>query len=170
MNEAIIVELRFFFTSVIWGMVLLIIYDVLRILRRVIKHNAFVISIQDIIYWVVSSVLIFHMMYNQNNGIIRGFAILAMLLGMIIYHIIFSDFLVDGISGIINKVISTIYKIIRKIIHILLSPFRFIGKKLMIFFRFIFKKLKKLGRFILNRLKKIRKSDKIAVSDNEKGD
>jgi spore cortex biosynthesis protein YabQ len=170
MNEAIIVELRFFFTSVIWGMVLLIIYDVLRILRRVIKHNAFVISIQDIIYWVVSSVLIFHMMYNQNNGIIRGFAILAMLLGMIIYHIIFSDFLVDGISGIINKVISTIYKIIRKTIHILLSPFRFIGKKLMIFFRFIFKKLKKLGRFILNRLKKIRKSDKIAVSDNEKGD
>jgi spore cortex biosynthesis protein YabQ len=170
MNKAILVELRFFLTSVIWGMVLLVIYDVLRILRRVIKHNAFFVAFQDIIYWVVSSVLIFHMMYNQNNGIIRGFAILAMLLGMIIYHGIFSEFLVEGISSVINKVIYTIYKIISKTIHIILSPFRFIGKRLMIFFRFIFKKFKKLGLFILNRLKKIRKSDKIAVSDDEKGD
>ena len=110
MNDAIMVELRFFGTSVLWGVILLILYDLLRIFRRVIIHNGFFVAFEDLIYWVVSGLLIFHMMYQQNNGIIRGFAILAMLIGMTLYHSVFSELFVNIISTLLNEIINLIWK------------------------------------------------------------
>lgn len=164
MNKAILVELRFFGTSVLWGALLLVIYDVLRIIRRILVHNGFFIAFEDLIYWVISSLLIFHMMYQQNNGIIRGFAILAMLLGMMIYHSLFSELLVDTISGSINKIIS----LIGKLIALIFRPVIFLFRKIKRIFVWIFDKIKKFNHFLLKTLKKIFKSGKIAVSENEK--
>lgn len=166
MNDAIMVELRFFGTSIVWGVLLLIFYDVLRILRRVIIHNGFFVAFQDLIYWVISSLLIFHMMYVQNNGIIRGFSIVAMLLGMLIYHWVLSELVVDTISGIINKIIN----LIGKFITLVFKPVIFLFRKIKKIFLWIFSKIKKFMHFLLNALKKIWKSSKITVSENEKGD
>ncbi len=166
MNDAIMVELRFFGTSALWGVLLLTFYDALRILRRVISHNGFFVALQDIMYWVISGVLIFHMMYKQNNGIIRGFAILAMLLGMIIYHTVISDKLVDTISGILNKMI----ELSGKLILLFFKPVRFLLRKMKRIFIWLFSKIKRFNHFLLKSLKNIWKSGKIAVSENEKGD
>ncbi|QHQ60491.1 spore cortex biosynthesis protein YabQ [Anaerocolumna sedimenticola] len=166
MNDAIMVELRFFGTSVLWGIILLILYDVLRIFRRVIIHNGFFIAFEDLIYWVVSSLLIFHMMYQQNNGIIRGFAILAMLIGMILYHSVFSELFVNTISTLLNQIINLTWKLFA----LILRPFRFIFRKIKRLFMWIFSKIKKFIQFLFKSLKKLKKSSKITVSDNEKGD
>jgi spore cortex biosynthesis protein YabQ len=166
MNDAIMVELRFFGTSVLWGVILLIVYDVLRIIRRIIIHNGFFVAFEDLIYWVVSSLLIFRMMYQQNNGIIRGFAILAMLLGMILYHSIFSEILVDAISGLFNKIID----LIGKFISLIFRPVRFLLRKIKKLFLWSFSKIKKFILFLLKTLKKFWKSSKIAVSENENDD
>lgn len=166
MNQAIIAELRFFGTSVVWGMLLLVIYDLLRIIRRVVKHNNFFVALQDILYWVTCSLLIFIMMYRQNNGIIRGFSILAMLLGMLIYHSLLSEYVVNAISTILN----TIIRYIGKLIHLIITPFRFVFLKIVHLFRWLFSKFKKLNNNLVKLLKKVRKSSKIAVSENEKGD
>lgn len=163
MNDAIMVELRFFCTSVFWGVLLLIFYDVLRIIRRIINHNGFFIAFEDLIYWVVSSLLIFRMMYRQNNGIIRGFAILAMLLGMILYHSALSEFLVDNISGLINKVLALIWKMI----GIILFPIKWILGRIKRIFVWIYDKIKKFIHFLIKILKKFRKSSKMAVSEKE---
>jgi spore cortex biosynthesis protein YabQ len=109
MNPAITIELQFFLTSILWGGILLLIYDILRIFRRVIKHGAFLIAVQDMIFWVAASLFIFSMIYRENNGIIRGYSILGMMLGSILYHFALSDFLV---------------KLISKLIQTLLSPFK----------------------------------------------
>jgi spore cortex biosynthesis protein YabQ len=166
MNAAILVELRFFGMSFYWGMFLLLIYDLLRILRRIVKHNNFFITVEDVIYWITDSVLIFRMMYQQNNGIIRGFSILAMLLGMLFYHAVFSEFLVRVISGIINKITAYIIKFI----NLLLTPFFFIFSRISRFFLWIKIKMRNMYHYFLNSLKNKRKSGKIAVSENEKGD
>lgn len=166
MNDAIMIELRFFCTSVLWGVLLLVFYDVLRIIRRIIAHNGFFIALEDLIYWVISSLLIFRMMYRQNNGIIRGFAILAMLLGMILYHSALSELLVDMISGMINKIIG----LIGKVIIFILKPFKFLFCGIKRIFVWIFSKIKKFLHFLLKILKKFWKSSKIAVSENEKDD
>ncbi|MDF2608985.1 MAG: hypothetical protein K0R92_459 [Lachnospiraceae bacterium] len=166
MNEAIFLELRFFGASILWGIILLIIYDFLRIIRRIVKHNSIMIGMQDIIYWLICSILIFRMMYQQNDGIIRGFSILAILLGMIFYHYTISDRLVNLISNSINAILEFICKVLRFIC----SPFIFLFKKILKILSWVFGKLKKLFNYFIKILKKIFKSSKITVSEEEKGD
>ena len=166
MNEAIVVELRFFTASVIWGMLLIVFYDTLRIFRRVIKHNRFFVAIEDILYWIICSVLIFRMMYKQNNGIIRGFSIAAMLLGMLIFHHAISDFFVNILSVVIYKFL----RVIGSMLKIIFTPFYFIIKKISKIVLWIFNKMKKIRNNLSTVLKKNKKSSKMAVSDDEKGD
>lgn len=140
MNEAIIVELEFFVVSILWGGIIIAFYDCLRIIRKVIKHNGFFIALEDVLYWVVSSLLIFNMMYKQNNGIIRTFSILAMFIGMMLYYNLLSELLVEKISFILIK--------IKKIV----------------------KKLKKVAYIKIKRLKNKVKSSKILLSGYGEGD
>lgn len=163
MNGAILGELRFFVTSIIWGVLLLIIYDCLRIERRLISHNGFFIGLEDMIYWVVSSVLIFHMMYKQNDGIIRGFSIIGMLLGMLVYHNSISSYFVDIISKVLIKIKKTIFIVINTI----LKPFLYLTGKLRKALGYFVGIVKKVVHNLQKRLKKIRKTSKITVNDNK---
>lgn len=139
MNAAITLELQFFLVSILWGAILLIVYDVLRIFRRIIAHNALFIALEDIIFWVIASVFIFTMIFSLNNGTIRGFSIMGMGIGMTLYHYIFSEWVV---------------KLISKLIQILLSPIRFVIKQIIKMYHYVERKLKKIFRFLYNRLKK----------------
>ena len=93
-------------------------------------------AIEDILYWIVSAVLIFRMMYVRNNGIIRGFSLIGILLGMILYKYSISEFLVEKVSKEIHIIIGWI----RKLIHILTQPARYFIRKIKAFGRFIKKK------------------------------
>ncbi len=126
MNQYINMEVKFFLMSIAWGAILLIIYDCIRIFRKVIKHGAVLMSLEDIIYWTISAVLIFRMMYQLNDGIIRGFSLLGILLGMVIYKYSISEFIVNGISFVLIKT----KHFLLKMIHIILKPIQFIERKI----------------------------------------
>jgi spore cortex biosynthesis protein YabQ len=148
MNPAITIELQFFLISILWGGILLLAYDVLRILRRLVKHGVFLVAVQDLIFWLVASLFIFTMIYRENNGIIRGFSIIGMMLGIILYHFSISDILVKAVT---------------KLIQTLLSPFKAAIHQVIRFLRFLWTKGKKGINNLLFRLKKIRKSVKITL-------
>jgi spore cortex biosynthesis protein YabQ len=167
MKLVIINELRFFLNSILWGVILLVIYDVFRIIRKIIKHNAFFVAIQDIIYWIVCSILIFNMMYEQNNGIIRAFAVLAIVIGMLLYHGSVSDMVVDFISMVINKVIHFVNVVLGTVINTILWPFKFIFKKIRRFVLFILKKVRKLVLALIKPLKIKKKKVKMELSENQ---
>ena len=132
MNHAITMELQFFLISILWGAIVLFAYDCrrlrpgrflaaydgFRIIRRIIRHNGFFLAIEDLIFWMIAGLFIFSMIYRENNGVIRGFSVMGMAIGMVLYHYILSDFLVSFIT---------------KIIRALLRPFRFIIKKIKVF-------------------------------------
>lgn len=101
MYQGITIEMHFFLTSILWGVLVLLAYDQLRILRRIIRHNSFFVAIQDLLFWVLASVFIFAMIYVENSGIIRGFSVMGMVIGMIIYHYILSDWIVILVSRMI---------------------------------------------------------------------
>lgn len=149
MNHAISIELKFFLISVLWGCILLLIYDCLRIFRRLIKHDSFFIALEDLIFWVAASLYIFAMIYKQNNGIIRGFSVMGMAIGMVLYHYIASDFLVNMIT---------------KLLRTLISPFSYAIKKVRQAVKFIINKFGKAINFIIRRLKNYQKSVKITLN------
>lgn len=149
MNAAITIELKLFLLSVLWGVLILLIYDIIRIIRRLINHNIIITTIQDILFWITVSLFIFAMLYINNDGIIRGFSVIGMGIGMILYHSMLSDWIVINIT---------------KIIQILLKPLRmllgFLKKALVKLLRIV----RRAERFLLNRLKKSVKSVKIKLN------
>ncbi|HKL80395.1 MAG TPA: spore cortex biosynthesis protein YabQ [Mobilitalea sp.] len=149
MNEAITVELHFFLTSILWGAIILLVYDILRILRRLIPHNSFFQAFEDMIFWVLASVFIFAMIYTMNNGTIRGFSVIGMGIGMVLYHYVLSDYIVLWST---------------KLLRLLLTPVTFfIGQIKTALKKLAFKCNKATEKF-LSRLKKQIKSVKIALA------
>ncbi len=169
MNEAITVELRFFLISIYWGGLILVIYDLLRILRNIIRHNKIIIAIEDILYWIICGILIFQMMYKHYNGIIRAFSILGMFIGMVIYQYIFSDFIVTNISTLLKKVLSLTLRILtllfKPIIWIKNLIYKIFGKRV----RKVIDKFKKRLYFTIKSLKNHFKSSKISLNGVGKG-
>ncbi|MHB8131733.1 MAG: spore cortex biosynthesis protein YabQ [Mobilitalea sp.] len=149
MNHAITIELQFFLISILWGGILLLVYDGLRIVRRLIKHDSFFLAVEDLIFWVLASVFIFAMMYRENNGIIRGFSVMGMAIGMVLYHYIFSEILVN---------------IITKFIRTLIRPFTMAYNKTKKFVLFLMSKAKNAIKLLLMQLIKWMKSVRIALT------
>lgn len=85
MSARIVGELEFFARSFVWGIFITLVYDCLRLFRQAVHHGNVWVALEDLLYWVVYALLLFRMMYLENDGMIRGFALLAVLLGMLLY-------------------------------------------------------------------------------------
>lgn len=86
---------------------MMIAYDGIRIFRRILPHNTAAVAIEDLLYWLASGVLIFRMLYLENSGAIRGFAIAAVVLGMVMYL---------QLSKILKKVGKKLHSSVKKVI------------------------------------------------------
>ena len=77
----------FLMHSLNMGVYLSLIYDGFRILRRVFSHNDLLISLEDIAFWIYAAGAVFMLMYRESNGMLRWFAILGGLFGVLVYQI-----------------------------------------------------------------------------------
>ncbi len=153
MNEEIIMQLQFFAISILWGGIILLIYDVLRIFRRLKKHGNIMIAAQDILFWIAASIFIFVMIYQVNNGIIRGFCVMGMAIGMVIYHFIISELFVEMVT---------------RLFRLLLKPFGIAFGFIRKAGRAVGTRGKKAVKFIKSQLKKGMKSVKISGEKSKK--
>ena len=48
-------------------------YDGIRVVRRIFPHGIFMISLEDLVYWLVISFCFFLHLCQVNNGKIRGY-------------------------------------------------------------------------------------------------
>lgn len=132
-SAAIGAEAMFFLASVLEGVGLVLVYDIFRIIRRVIKHGNIWIGMEDIFYWLFCTVSVFLMLYRENDGMMRAFSFLGIMFGIAIYYFLFSRFVI-------------------KIGVLVLTPFSKIGKKILFFFRKVLKKVYKTIRMGLCKL------------------
>lgn len=90
MSMAILYEIQLLTASLAVGVLLMAVYDVLRLFRAAVRHGIIWTGIEDACYWIFSGTVTFILLFNQNDGILRGFAILGVLTGMIAYNVIIS--------------------------------------------------------------------------------
>lgn len=125
MSQDIIKEIAFLLNFVLLGVLITFVYDWFLILRRLIRHNIFWISVEDLIFWIGCAVSVFGMLYRLNNGIVRWFAVAGAAVGMLLYKKTISHFLIKIATKILSRVIS----IAGKIIAVLFKPVRFLAAK-----------------------------------------
>ncbi len=140
-SETIVQEAVFLGTAILAGAGLFFLYDILRIFRRIVPHGNIWIGAEDFLYWLVCTGVVFVMLYQENDGMVRGFALGGVILGMFLYILLLSRLVVK-----VNvRVIRTVLGFLGKVLRIVLHPFRWIWKKVWGFFR---KQLKKFIRAV----------------------
>ena len=114
-------ENEFLLHAFLLGVFVTLLYDLLRILRRIVPHNLFFVSVEDLGFWVYCGAEVFLLMYRESNGTLRWFAVFGALLGMALYRKLCSPFLVKYVSMILGKVLGWLSWPLRKLM-------RFAGK------------------------------------------
>lgn len=118
-------ENEFLMHSLLMGAFITFVYDLLRILRRAVPHGRFVVSMEDLAFWVYCGAQVFLLMYRESNGTLRWFAVLGALTGMLVYRKTASPLLVKYVSRLLTWVLGLCGKILRW----LLRPLGFAGRK-----------------------------------------
>ena len=85
MAGGIVFELQFFGKALLCGAALAFSYEGLKLFRRLVSHGTVWMALEDLAYWLICGFLIFRMLYRENSGAVRGFAIAAVVLGMLLY-------------------------------------------------------------------------------------
>ncbi len=128
-SESILTEADFFAISILSGCFMVFVYDALRVFRRLIRHGVVWVAIEDILYWVSCALLIFAMLYQKNDGLIRGFAIAGIVVGMLVYNHFISPRVVKGIVFLVQWLIKIFTFPIRFLVGKLKKPVGRLHKK-----------------------------------------
>lgn len=158
-SENIFHELDFFAVSFALGIVLVLVYDCLRIFRRLVRHGVVWISLEDLCYWIFTAFVIFAMLYQKNDGLIRGFSIGGIVLGMLLYNQMISRYTVKYISCALKKVI----RFVQKVTGFILTPFRKAAKTASNKCSILARKGRKFKKNLRKRLKRAAKLIKIGI-------
>ena len=77
------------------GVKLTLLYDVICMFRFLISHNDFFVSVEDFFFWFYAAVLVFELQLGQSDGVLRGFTVLGMFVGMFLYSKLIGEKLVN---------------------------------------------------------------------------
>jgi spore cortex biosynthesis protein YabQ len=106
------------------GLIIGIIFDFFRILRRSFKTGSVLTSLEDIIFWIIVGAIVLYSIFTFNNGEIRGYMFLGISLGIAFYMFTISSFIIK-----INvKIIKFIKKILFIILNIIIKPLKTVIK------------------------------------------
>ena len=119
-------QLYLFLIFITNGIIIGLLFDSFRILRKAIKTSDFITYIEDALFWILTGLIILYSIFVHNNGEIRLFMFIAILIGLVLYIIFVSKFILKISLTIIN----IIKKIFLSIFHIVEIQFKAIGKLL----------------------------------------
>lgn len=96
-------ELLFFCRAFWAGACLAAGYELLRIFRSLLSHSPFWTGVEDILYWCGTGIYLFGMIYRENDGVIRIYALLAVCLGALVLHAGPGNLLVTWLPRVFGK-------------------------------------------------------------------
>ncbi|RCX17869.1 spore cortex biosynthesis protein YabQ [Anaerobacterium chartisolvens] len=104
-------QAHIFLCAVVGGMIIGFIYDIFRIKRRTVRTRIIATNMEDLVYWLIVTLVMFIIVYYSNDGEIRGYIFAGTILGVTLY--------VVALSRIVMKLFLTAIKIISKILKII---------------------------------------------------
>ena len=124
MQNDTINQLYVFGIFILNGLLIGILFDIFRISRKTFKTSNLITYVEDILFWILTGLLLLFSIFKFNNGEIRGYIFLGILIGIFSYMLFISKYFIY-----INvKIINTIKYIISLIIKILLYPLKLLYK------------------------------------------
>lgn len=113
-----------FLIFTIEGIIIGLIFDIFRILRKSFKTNDIVTYVEDILFWLITGFLILYSIFIFNYGEIRFFMFVGIFLGAMFYMLLISRYVIKisvSVIDFLKRTIIFILKIVR-------FPFEFVYK------------------------------------------
>lgn len=105
------------------GVAIGLLFDFFRILRKTIKTNDIFTYIEDILFWILTGIIIILAMFYFCDGQLRFFMVMGIILGTVIYIFTISRyvikvsvFIINFVKKIIGYPFVIIYQFIKRII------------------------------------------------------
>lgn len=126
-----------FLVFILNGVIIGILFDIFRILRKSFQTADIVTYIEDFLFWILSGIITLFMIFKFNSGELRFYILVGIILGVSLYLLTFSKyfikinvFLINLIKLITEKIVSAVFypiKVILKLLRkIFLRPISFI--------------------------------------------
>ncbi len=136
-------QIYLFLIYIFNGLLISILFDIFRILRKSFKTNNFITSLEDIFFWILTAIIILYSIFKFNDGELRGYLFVGIAFGVVIYMLLFSKVFIKinlYIINILKKIFYYIFIIpilfVKKILtKVLISPINNIINKLMSFLK-----------------------------------
>ena len=96
-------EWQFFLFSALYGVEILFVYDLIRSFRNTWKHKKILIAAGDMLFWLATGIFLFTRLYLWNNGILRWYFFVGLLLGMLVYAVGISPYVVKIVSFFLKR-------------------------------------------------------------------
>jgi len=131
-------QLYSFIIFLLNGLLIGLLFDTFRILRKSFKTPNFITYIEDVLFWILSGLIILYSIFKFENGVLRMYIFLGIIFGYLIYLLIFSKIyikinlcLILSIKLLIKYLfIIPIRYIINILIKIIIKPTIYIFKKI----------------------------------------
>lgn len=110
-------QLFSFFIYVIVGILLGFIFDIFRALRKSIKNSTVATNIEDILFVIISFIIIAMVVQIVSKGELRFYILLGIILGILIYFLSVSKYIITGETWILKsiiKILKSIYNFFTK--------------------------------------------------------
>lgn len=121
------------------GFLIGILFDIFRILRKSFKTKDIVTYIEDILFWIITGVFLLYSVFKFNDGEIRLYMFIAILIGVLLYMLILSSYIVK-----INvKIITFVKNLLQKTFNVFFKPFKKLFDKIRLMITNLFKKNQK---------------------------
>ncbi len=81
------------------------VYDgTLSVFRSFIRHGKIWMFVEDWVFWCVAALLVFQMIFDLGDGLIRGFFVFAFVSGMFLYKRLAKDRVTKGTVAVLKFV------------------------------------------------------------------
>ena len=102
-------ELYIFFYAVWTGCVVYSVYFCIGIVRKMWKHKLWVISIEDYMFWILSTIYIFYNILEVSNGVLRWYFFVGLAFGVASMYMIWCN-VMKIVKKVRNKIKKYLYK------------------------------------------------------------
>ncbi|NJD01056.1 MAG: spore cortex biosynthesis protein YabQ [Ruminiclostridium sp.] len=143
-----------FLCSVAGGVVIALVYDIFRIMRKVIKTGSLFTYVEDLLFWILVAVVMFATVYYSNEGELRSYIFLGTLLGVVLYALLLSKAIMNSslfIIRIVKGVLRFLWMVLSFPIRVIIRIFAIPGKAAARYAGNSLKKIRRAGRNKLSR-------------------
>lgn len=113
MNTLVISQTQVFLIFIFCGCIIGLLFDMFRILRKTFKTPDIITYIEDIVFWLLTCIILAYTILKYNNGELRLFVFIGLFIGITLYILLISNFIIKTCVKFINIIKSIVYKIFK---------------------------------------------------------